>query len=167
MSSRHKISENDGEHWALPVSRSFRFEFILHDVARMRRTLFDDVMLSRGITRSQWSVLDALHRTGRDGMTQVALARHMEVGKPTICGLVDRLETVGYVERHLDANDRRLRRVVITKKGLAAFTEMKKVVNKLNKSIVAGISRENQRSIEESLFLVKKNIHKIRSDGAL
>lgn len=167
MSSRHKTLEIDEEHWAPPVARSSRFEFILHDVARMRRILFDDVMLSRGITRSQWSVLDALHRIGTDGMTQVALAHHMEVGKPTICGLVDRLEAVGYVERHMDPHDRRLRRVVITRKGLAAFTEMKKVVNKLNKSIVAGISRENQKSIEESLFLVKKNIHRIRSNGVL
>jgi DNA-binding MarR family transcriptional regulator len=124
----------------------------------MRRTLFDDVMRSRGVTRSQWSVLATLSRVGADGMMQVDISRHMDVGKVTIGGLIDRLEAAGYVERRLDAEDRRARRVFITDQGFEVIAEMQKVGSKLNKSILAGVSPEHQRITEETLAQVKANI---------
>ena len=141
-----------------PVVKPFRFGFLVHDVSRMRRTLFDDVMRSRNVTRSQWSVLATLSRVGRDGMMQVDLARHMDVGKVTIGGLIDRLEATGLVERRLDTTDRRARRVFITDKGFEVISEMQKAGNKLNKSILAGVSEEDLRITEETLAKVKSNI---------
>jgi DNA-binding MarR family transcriptional regulator len=143
---------------ARPVVKPFRFGFLVHDVSRMRRTLFDDVMRSRGVTRSQWSVLATLSRVGADGMMQVDISRHMDVGKVTIGGLIDRLEAAGYVERRLDAEDRRARRVFITDQGFEVIAEMQKVGSKLNKSILAGVSPEHQRITEETLAQVKANI---------
>jgi MarR family transcriptional regulator, transcriptional regulator for hemolysin len=143
---------------AKPVVKPFRFGFLVHDVSRMRRTLFDDVMRSRNVTRSQWSVLATLSRVGKDGMMQVDLARHMDVGKVTIGGLIDRLEATGLVERRLDTSDRRARRVFVTDKGFEVISEMQKAGNKLNKSILAGVTSENLRITEETLATVKSNI---------
>lgn len=143
---------------AKPVVKPFRFGFLVHDVSRMRRTLFDDVMRSRNVTRSQWSVLANLSRMGKDGMMQVDIARHMDVGKVTIGGLIDRLEASGLVERRLDTTDRRARRVFITDKGFEVISEMQKAGNKLNKSILAGVSDEDLHITEETLAKVKSNI---------
>lgn len=147
-----------------PVVKPFRFGFLVHDVSRMRRTLFDDVMRSRGVTRSQWSVLANLSRVGGDGMMQVDLSRHMDVGKVTIGGLIDRLEAAGYVERRMDADDRRARRVFITELGFEVIAEMQKAGAKLNKSILAGVSPEDLRVTEDTLALVKDNIRKLLQD---
>lgn len=147
-----------GKQPAKPVVKPFRFGFLVHDVSRMRRTLFDEVMRSRNVTRSQWSVLANLSRVGGDGMMQVDLARHMDVGKVTIGGLIDRLEASGLVERRLDKTDRRARRVFITDKGFEVIGEMQKLGNKLNKSILAGVSEENLRITEDTLAKVKSNI---------
>ncbi|MFT4054500.1 MAG: MarR family transcriptional regulator [Novosphingobium sp.] len=144
-----------------PTVKPFRFGFLVHDVSRMRRTLFDDVMRTRGVTRSQWSVLATLSRVGRDGMMQVDLSRHMDVGKVTIGGLVDRLEAAGYVERRPDAEDRRAKRVFITEAGFEVIGEMQKAGNKLNKKILAGVSPEDLKTTEETLALVKANIREM------
>lgn len=145
-----------------PVVKPFRFGFLVHDVSRMRSTLFDEVMRSRGVTRSQWSVLAALSRVERDdGMMQVDLSRLMDVGKVTIGGLIDRLESAGLVERRLDANDRRARRVFITDKGFEVIAEMQKAGTKLNKSILKGVSIEDQRTTENTLATVKANIRQM------
>lgn len=147
---------------AKPVVKPFRFGFLVHDVSRMRRTLFDEVMGSRGVTRSQWHVLATLSRNAPDeGMMQVDLAHKMDVGKVTIGGLIDRLEGTGLVERRLDATDRRARRVFITDKGFEVIAEMQKVGTALNKSILAGVSPEHQRITEETLALVKANIRQM------
>ncbi len=166
MASRQKASKSKAQDNAdsdvpRPVVKPFRFGFLVHDVSRMRRTLFDEVMRSRGVTRSQWSVLATLSRVGRDGMMQVDLSRHMDVGKVTIGGLIDRLEAASLVERRLDVDDRRARRVFITAKGFEVIAEMQKVGNKLNKSILAGVPAEHQRITEETLAQVKLNIRQM------
>ncbi len=158
MPRKQTSPAKDAKPASRPVVKPFRFGFLVHDVSRMRRTLFDDVMRSRGVTRSQWSVLATLSRVGADGMMQVDISRHMDVGKVTIGGLIDRLEAAGYVERRLDAEDRRARRVFITDQGFEVIAEMQKVGSKLNKSILAGVSPEHQRITEETLAQVKANI---------
>ncbi|MGK2908247.1 MAG: MarR family winged helix-turn-helix transcriptional regulator [Sphingobium sp.] len=166
MASQQKKQKDDTKNGAQaapqrPVVKPFRFGFLVHDVSRMRRTLFDEVMRSRGVTRSQWSVLATLSRVGSDGMMQVDLSRHMDVGKVTIGGLIDRLETAGMVERRLDADDRRTRRIFVTDKGFAVIAEMQKVGSKQNKSILDGVPAEHQRITEETLALVKANIRQM------
>ena len=89
---------------------------------------------------------------------QVDLARMMEMGKVTVGGLIDRLEAGGIVERRLDAQDRRARRIFITDKGFEVIAEMEKAGSKLNKSILAGVSPEDLRITEETLAKVKVNI---------
>ena len=96
------------------LSQDFRIGFLIHDVSRMRRTLFDQAMKPLGITRSQWWVLSQLSRHGRTGLLQTELARDLDVGKVTVGGLIDRLETSGYVIRTPDAADRRAKRILIT-----------------------------------------------------
>ena len=65
------------------LPQDVRIGFLVHDVSRMRRTLFDQAMKPLGITRSQWWVLSQLSRHVRTGMLQTDLARDLDVGKVT------------------------------------------------------------------------------------
>lgn len=141
-----------------PSAKPFRFGFLVHDVSRMRRTLFDVRMKPLGITRSQWSVLAALSRGGNDGVMQIELARQMDVGKVTIGGLILRLEKIGYVRREGDAKDRRARRVFITEKGFDIIQQMEALGTANNASTLAGIDPEALRITEDTLAKVKANI---------
>ena len=53
------------------------FGFLLHDVARLMRTLFDRRGRDLGLTRSQWWVLTMLY--AKEGVTQSDLAYLMEL----------------------------------------------------------------------------------------
>lgn len=150
--------DGDGGAGTKPTARPFRFGFLVHDVSRMRRTLFDLQMKPLGVTRSQWSVLAFLSRDGNDGATQVDLARDMDVGKVTVGGLIDRLEASGHVRRQLDANDRRTRRIFITEQGFEIIKQMQTVGTILNESILAGVSDRDRKIAEATLSKVKDNI---------
>src|SRR3954468_17958173 len=82
---------------------------VLHDVARLLRTRFDQRARARGMTRAQWIILARLSR--HPGMSQNELATICEVEPITVARLVDRLEARGMVERRADPNDRRVRRL--------------------------------------------------------
>lgn len=139
----------------------FRFGYLVHDVSRTRRTLMDHYMRPLGITRSQWSVMSALSRAEQGEMTQVDLARLLDVGKVTVGGLVDRLEATGHVERRPDpSGDRRVKRVFITEQGYQILNQMIDVSEHLNALILDGITEEDVATAEAVLMRVKENVRK-------
>ena len=141
-----------------PKASPFRFGFLVHDVSRMRRTLFDIQMKPLGITRSQWSVLAALSRNGTGSMMQVDLARQLDVGKVTVGGLLNRLEATGLILRVPDDTDKRARQVSITEKGFDLIRQMETIGTANNNNTVAGVSAEDMRITVETLAKVKANI---------
>lgn len=83
--------------------------FVLHDVARMMRTRFDQRARAFGMTRAQWVILARLER--QPGLSQNEMAAICEVEPITVGRLIDRLELRGFVERRPDPADRRIRRL--------------------------------------------------------
>jgi DNA-binding MarR family transcriptional regulator len=149
-----------------PVAQPFRIGFLVHDVSRMRRTLFDQAVKPLGITRSQWWVLANLSRHEGGGMVQTELAKLLDVGKVTVGGLIDRLEASGHVERRADHEDRRAKRVYVTAKGYRLIEDMSKVGNDLNAVILDGISPERVRIAEDVLHDIKVNLkQRLNGDG--
>ncbi|MDB5511124.1 MAG: marR [Enterovirga sp.] len=140
------------------VPQEVRVGFLVHDVSRMRRTLFDQAMKPLGVTRSQWWVLSQLSRHARSGMLQTELARDLDVGKVTVGGLIDRLEAAGYVVRKPDKTDRRAKRILITERGYTILEEMVSVGHKLNAIILAGLSPAEVAAAEQALETMKDNI---------
>lgn len=140
------------------IARDFHIGFLVHDVSRMRRTLFDHAMKPLGITRSQWWVLSQLSRHPREGLLQTELARLLEVGKVSVGGLIDRLEAGGYVQRTPDKDDRRAKRVQVTDKGRAVLKQMVKVGHELNRVILDGLSVADIETAERLLSTMKDNI---------
>ena len=110
------------------LNTSLRFGFLIHDVSRLRRIVVDRALKPLGITRSQWWVLAFLSR--RDGMTQTALAADLDLTKVAIGGLLDRMESAGYVQRRADNDDGRLRRVYLSRAG-------SKLVNTIRENVEA------------------------------
>ena len=71
-----------------------------------------------GITTQQWSVLGALSRPqAEQGMTVGELSRYLLVSRQNLAGLLGRLERDGLIERVASEEDRRSRKVKLSRKG--------------------------------------------------
>jgi DNA-binding MarR family transcriptional regulator len=136
----------------------FRLGYLVHDVSRMRRTLCDQHMRPIGITRSQWWVLANLSRQKGEGTSSTELAKILDVGKVTVGGIIDRLETAGYVYRRVDKTDRRAKRIFITHAGFKVIERMREVLEPLNEGICAGLTLAEIDQIEHHLAVIRKNI---------
>lgn len=123
----------DGE-----ADAELRFGYLIHDVSRLRRTLFDRWLSPLGITRSQWWVLAFLSRN--DGMPQSELAQELDVGKVALGALIDRLEGAGFVQRRPDRTDRRMKRVYLTVQARSVLDTLRASSRDFNQKILAGIS---------------------------
>lgn len=138
------------------AEEELRFGYLIHDVSRLRRTLFDRWLAPSGITRSQWWVLAFLAR--RDGMPQTELADELDVGKVALGALIDRLEAGGFVERRPTPGDRRVKLVLLTPQGRALLDTLRSNSREFNRRILAGISAEDVRVAIATLGQIKGNL---------
>ncbi len=146
-----------------PENWDHRLGFLMHDVSRLRRTVFDDFMKPLGVTRSQWWVLAHLSR--HDGMIQSDLANVLDLGKAALGGLVDRLEAAGLIERRPDDIDRRAKRVYLSPKGIQLIADMRGKSYEMSEQILAGLDLEARRALTDMLLQVKTNLTRMREGG--
>jgi len=132
------------------------FGFILHDVARLLRTTYDRRVRDLGLTRSQWWVLTHLFR--KDGITQSELAEMLELEKPSLGRLLDRLESKGWVRRVQDPKDRRAKQVFLTETAQAPMQVMREVAAGVREDALSGLSSADQDRFVDTLLTIKSNL---------
>ncbi|UYN94679.1 MAG: MarR family transcriptional regulator [Enhydrobacter sp.] len=86
--------------------------YVLSDVARLMRTVFDRRVREMGLTRAQWLMLTRLYR--RPGASQSELAEMLEIDRASAGRMIDRMEKGGWLERRADGVDRRVWRLYLT-----------------------------------------------------
>lgn len=86
--------------------------YVLSDLARLIRTVFDRRVRDIGMTRAQWLVLTRLYR--RPGASQTELADMLESDRASAGRMIDRMEKGGWLERRADTVDRRVNRLFLT-----------------------------------------------------
>jgi DNA-binding MarR family transcriptional regulator len=141
-----------------------RLGYLIHDVSRLRRMMFDRALAPLGITRSQWWVLAFISR--KDGLPQTQLANELDVGKVGVGALIDRLESSGFVLRQADPVDGRVKRVFVTKQARGFLEKLRKETDKFNAQINHGIDRKALEATSDALLAMKHNLLAM-SDGTI
>lgn len=158
MSASAEMLRSEKDNW------DSRLGFLMHDVSRLRRAVFDDFMRPLGLTRSQWWVLAYLSR--QDGMIQSDVANVLELGKAALGGLIDRLESSGFIERRSDDSDRRVKRVFLSAKGNRVVKDMLIQSHQMSERILDGLSNEDRHALHQMMLQVKANLLAIKRERA-
>jgi DNA-binding MarR family transcriptional regulator len=87
---------------------------LVRTFSRMERRL-EEVLERHGLSIPQFDILATLGF--EQGITQQELAERLLVTKGNICGMIDRMEANGWVERKPDPEDRRANRLFLTRRG--------------------------------------------------
>src|SRR6476469_3545504 len=138
--------------------------FLISDVARLMRTVFDRRVRRLGLTRAQWLALTRLHR--RPGASQSELADMMEVEKATVGRLIDRLEAKGWVERRAQAGDRRINRVYLTAEAERVHKRIWRVAESTVDDALAELSQREATQLLKLLSRVKVRLLDIADNSA-
>ena len=110
---------------------------LLHELVGRMRQRFASIALELDLTPPQMGVLSTLD----DSSSMSRLASEMGCDASNITWMTDRLEARGLVERRPDANDRRVKRLVLTEAG-----------------------RKLRRDIERRLHSGLPGVHRLTSD---
>jgi len=130
--------------------------FLVHDVTRLLRWEFDLRAQELSLTRAQWSVLTHLQRL--PGVQQVDLARVMDIKPITLARHLDKLEAKGRICRENDAQDRRAKRLHLTRKATLMIRSLKQVGKQVRKLALKNVSEAEFNTFMDLLFRMRANL---------
>lgn len=137
-----------------PLDRNL--EFLVTDVARLLRREYGRRVKGMNLTRSQWWVM--VHLIRFDGCNQTQLAEELDIGKVALGGLLDRLESRGWIERRADPHDRRAKRVFLTEAGRPLIAEMQEKARGVHRMVIRDMDRADQDRLVDLLLKAKTNL---------
>jgi DNA-binding MarR family transcriptional regulator len=114
--------------------------FQLGAVARKITRYYKEKLTSMGLTHGQFFMLVALY--DEDGLLPSRLADKTALDRPTITGLLDRMERDGWTERRPEPSDRRVLRIHLTSKALQAREVILSIFEETNGQFVGRFSQE-------------------------
>ena len=129
---------------------------VLHDVARLLRTRFDQKARAFGMTRAQWIILARLER--QPGISQNEMASICEVEPITVGRLVDRLERHGLVERRSDPSDRRIRRLHLLPAAAPILEVIARERDAMSARLTADLDAQSVDRFVDTLLKFKDNL---------
>ncbi len=138
----------------MDLNRSFGY--LVHDVARLLGTRFDQRARAVGLTRAQCKTLGYLARN--EGIHQAGLAELLEIAPITLVGLLDRMEEAGWIERRLDPTDRRTRRLYLAERAKPVFSVISRIADESRKEAFAGLMPDQQELLIDLLIHVHGNL---------
>ncbi|TQV76365.1 MarR family transcriptional regulator [Denitrobaculum tricleocarpae] len=99
-----------------------------------------ELLAPHGVTPVQYAVLKILAED--DGISGSDLGSRMKLDSASITGVVDRMESLGLVERLSDAEDRRVQRIYATGKGCSLQGPLDAAMDRLNAEAAAVLGGE-------------------------
>lgn len=111
-----------------------------------------------GATLPQFDLLAQLYRE-KDGLRLGELSKRTMVTNGNVTGLVERLESEGFVVRETPDGDRRVTVARLTRKGEEVFSEMARAHEAWLKDMFADVPEEALRALLEDMSLVKASVN--------
>jgi DNA-binding MarR family transcriptional regulator len=116
--------------------------FLAYKLAHAIHVELDRRLKVHGVTLSQWKILMQLWK--REGRSQVELQEMLGLERATITGLLQRMDSQGWVQRRTDPHDRRVQRVFLTERGRALEPIANSLVEEVNNQALEGFSTDER-----------------------
>ena len=130
--------------------------FLLHDVARLLKKRLEQNSGGSGLTRSQWQILAYLAQN--EGINQKGLAELLEIEPITLGRIVDKLETLGLIERNPHPSDRRTWLLHLVEAARPKLEQIRELGDVTHREALAGVSEDEGQCLLRTLEAMKANL---------
>ncbi len=129
---------------------------MLVEVTRLLRAAYDQRMRAIGLTGASARALINLFK--EDGLSQIELARRLEVSRMAAGQTIDRLEKSGHVERRPDPADRRVWRLHLTKKAKQLLPTLTEIAADQQAMVLENIPEAEVEALKLTLRTVRERL---------
>lgn len=130
--------------------------FLLEEVPRKLRKLFDASTAKFGLSRTQWRALGYIYRT--PGLTQTELARHLEMERASVGHVIDQLEKIALVARRSAEGNRRIWELHLLPKAIELLPSLRREADKTYDRVLAGLHQDEVNTLRAMLATMSSNL---------
>ena len=112
-----------------------------------------------GIVKGQAHLLVVIR--DNDGCTQKDLAELLGVKYSSMSERLNKLEGMGYIERSIDEDNLKFKRIYITSSGKTAAVQCRRIENEFNSSLYEGFTKKDIKQLQTYLEKLSRNIENI------
>ena len=122
--------------------------------AHVRKSGVDEVTMMHG-----WIIRYLYENRERD-IFQKDIEQKFSVGRSTVTNLLQLMEKKGFVRRESVKQDARLKKVILTEKGIASQESFEDIVEHIEEELSEGISEEELHIFYKVLDQINQNVKK-------
>ncbi len=135
--------------------------FLIAKIKQIQDRVFSRILTQNGIAQLNGPQGRILHTLWNgDGLSITELAETTGLTNTTLTGMLDRLETAGFLRRVYDESDRRKVRIRLTDTAVSMRTAYLNVSEQMNAVFYKGFSSEDIQSFERTLARILVNLTK-------
>lgn len=142
--------------------------FVVKRLSHVMNRYLENSVRSEGIDELTlmhgWVVRYLYENRGQD-LFQKDLEKHFSVGRSTVTNILQLMEKKGLVRREYVAHDARLKKVILTEKGIASHEKIEEMIVEMNRKMVEGISDEDLNTFLNVIEQLRKNTETIPAAG--
>lgn len=112
---------------------------------------------SSGLSQAAWFSIAAIARREQPP-SQIELAKELNIEAASMVAMIDRLVSLGIVERQPSAADRRVKNIVLTPQGVELHQEVKEQARQIRQEILGDIDPVKLRIAIEVMQQLQDNI---------
>jgi len=127
-----------------------------HMLSRAFERALNEELKPLGITLRQCQVLGWLALEAE--LTQAHLAERMHIEPPTLVRILDRMERVGWIERHPDVDDRRKKLIRATRRVRPLWERIMTCIHSVRARATAGIEAHELDMTRNVLGRMQQNL---------
>ena len=129
-------------------------------LVRLWRALIDHRLKPLKLTQTHWVTLYNISQLPPE-QSQIQLAKAIGIEQPSLVRTLDQLEEKKLICRHTCANDRRAKRIKLTKESEPFINEVYTVIEKTRREILGGIQLDEIERLIGSIQKLEKNINRL------
>jgi DNA-binding MarR family transcriptional regulator len=138
------------------VTETDEIVFLVEEVPRKLRKLFDASTAKFGLSRTQWRALAYIFRS--PGLTQTELARCLELERASVGHVIDQLEKAEFVERRSIEGNRRVWTLHLLPRAIEILPSLRSEADAIYARLLSGISERDFAAIKTLLAAMSRNL---------
>lgn len=140
--------------------------FVLIDVARMLRSAFERRIATAGLGLTPGEARTLVRIATLEGSRQLDIAQRMGIEPMTLSTYLDRLQSLGFIERRPDSSDRRAKLIYTTPTAGALIGSIRDEQIELMQHVTSGIGEQDLEAMREKLKQLRANLSALEEDSA-
>jgi DNA-binding MarR family transcriptional regulator len=125
-----------------------------------RRKLLRTALIDMDISPIHFGIMKLLYEAGTLHVTEIG--ERLQIARPQLTHLIDKLAEMGIVKRRADTTDRRMINVALTEKGKITFEAHDKSIRKAMKETLSCFTDKELDDLSDSLRKLRDLLSKIQ-----